>query len=309
METYEPAYPQRSLLVNPIISEKSFTLIGGGATGGKSTIAFQGVEEWITHQTFFGFPCVRIPKFYYLAFDRIIEVVYDHLNLLGINFGEWVELHSYAMADTSSQIILPEMEYGSVLILDGVDMIVKKGRVKEFGDVNDTCRDVKRVIESHGVSVIGLMGATKSIPNGGSDNFNPMDKLLGAGVWQRISETNILIEPVNPKDITDPRRTMLIRPRFGAPSKLSLRFGSDSRLHLVKESPATPEDFYKTIPVGTHKKASLIELASKNGTPTRTTERWVTYLVERRKLTQIEKGVYRKNPPVKVHSFREDERQ
>jgi hypothetical protein len=197
----------------------------------------------------------------------------------------------------------PPVQPGDMVILDGLDMLVSSGRIKEFGDVNNLCRECKMLIDKTGISVIGLIGAVKSGGNGKSEGSNPMDKLLGAGVWQRISETNMLIEPSNPSDISDPRRYLFIRPRFEASKRMALKFGPDSRLHIANEPLKTPEEFLALIKVGVYKKRDLAEIALKNGIKERTLNNWINHLVESKKLIQVCHGVYRKDPPTNIYDF------
>ena len=295
---YENAYPQRPDLIETLVAERSFTLLGGGSTGGKTTLIFQGLEEWIIHSTFLGYKCLRLPRFHYFAFDRPLETVYDKLNKLKINFGERVTLRSHALDDFTEKnpFRFPQVAQGDVVILDGLDMLVNGGNVKEFGPVNSICRDCKKLVDALGISVIGMIGAVKT-NNNGESHGNPMDKLLGSGAWQRISETNLLIEHVNPKDIEDPQRYLYIRPREGKGKVMTLEFHDDSRLHTVSKGLKDQEEFLSCIAVGVYKKKDLLEISAKHQVPGRTAERWISMLCSSKKLDQITFGTYRKNPP------------
>lgn len=297
IQVYENAYPQRPELIETLMAEKSFTLIGGGSTGGKTTLIFQGLEEWIVRSTFLGYKCFRLPHFHYYAFDRVIETVYDKLNDMKINFGEWVTIKSFALDDfTKSSFLFPQVAQGDVVILDGLDMLVNGGKIKEFGDVNSICRDCKKLVDVLGISVVGMIGAVKSHSNGDS-NGSPIDKLLGSGVWQRISETNMLIEHVNARDIEDPQRYLYIRPRLGKGRHMTLEFRDDARLHFVTKGLNDHHEFLTCIPVGVHKKKALLDIANRNNVKNRTADRWIADLCKEKKLEQVTFGTYRKNPP------------
>ena len=292
------SYPMRSPLVETLIAEQSFTLIGGGSAAGKTTLIFQEIGQWLQHQRFLGKVCFRTPLFHYIALDRTLPVVYDHLNLLQIDFGDWVILRSEALEDFGKKsLILNGVNQGDILILDGLDMIAKSGNIKDFGVINDVCRQCKKVIDTMGISVIGLIGATKSSSNGNGEQ-NPMDRLLGSGVWQRISETNMLIEYFKPKDLTCPHRVLHIRPRFGAYQRIFLTFQEDSRLHIIPDPTfqvSSPENFLFSLPNRIFELKDAIEIGDKNGVSRRTIFRYIDYLVDEKKLLlKLRHGVYRK---------------
>jgi hypothetical protein len=291
------SYPQRPWLVQDIIKERSFTLLGGSSAAGKSTLSCQGVHEWLTSQTFLGFPCYRTPKFWYIAFDRLIEAIYDQLGTMGIFYDGYVDIQSHAMLDlTQDSFTLPQMADGDVLILDGLDFLVRGGNINEFRAVAKLCRQCVQIIRTMGISILGIVGANKQ--KVGNDETNPFDSLSGSGVWQRVSDTNMVIRVLDPSDPDCDRRVLFIRPRTGKAIQKHLQF-SNGWL-MPSANPANcknPDGFLDLLPDGRHfQMAEAIKLGQSVKVSEKTVFNYINYLVdEAKKLEKLSKGTYRKN--------------
>lgn len=290
------SYPQRPWLVQDIIKERSFTLLGGSSAAGKSTLSCQGVHEWLTSQTFIGFPCYRIPKFWYIAFDRLIEAIYDQLGTMGIYYDDFVDIQSYAMLDlTQDAFTLPQMASGDVLILDGLDFLVRGGQINEFRAVAKLCRQCIQVIRTMGISILGIVGANKQ--KAGNDETNPFDSLSGSGVWQRVSDTNMVIRVLNPADPECSKRTLFIRPRLGKTLLKHLQFENGWLIPSIDSKEAkTPQGFFNLLPVFRYfKLQEAIKIGSQHQVSERTVYRLIDYLVDDMKtLLKTSPGTYRK---------------
>ncbi len=284
-----PAYPQRKPLVDGIIPEQSFTLI------------FQCIQEWLESETFLGYSCTRTPRFHYIAFDRPLAATFDHLRALGISYIDtqgnvWVTLQSAALEDYSKKDFrMPPTNPGDIVILDGLDMLTQSGSIKDFKAVNDICRQCLNVIETLGVSVIGMIGAIKS--NGKKEEGHPMDRLLGSGVWQRISDTNMLIELANPHEIENPDRILYIRPRLRNPVRLFFTF-KDSRLvkSMDPKNIKGPEGFYYALPDGRiFTSQEAIQIGQMNNISRATVYRLIDYIVDEKKwIVKLSTGKFKK---------------
>lgn len=301
MEDYENAYPQRPFLVQNIMKEGSFTLIGGSSAAGKSTLVYQEVWSWISYQTFLGFPCTRIPRFWYIAFDRLLPTIHDQLSSMGIFYDDWVSVQSMAMVNFNKKgITLPAgMAPGDVLILDGLDFLVKGGQIKEFAPVSDLCQQCAQIIASHQVSFIGVIGANKPRSGGKNDDGgSPFDRLSGSGVWQRISETNMVIEVMDPRNTECNKRILHVRPRLAAPFQRFYQFKDNGWMVEVTD-PATlktPLGFLSMLPDFRHfKLQEAVKIGKDNQLSERTVFRLIDFLVDEKKaLEKISHGTYRK---------------
>ncbi len=292
MNTLVDAYPQRPWLVQDIIKERSFTLIGGSAAAGKSTLACQGIHEWLTSGTFLGFQTYRQPKFWYIAFDRLIESIYDQLESMGIFYDGFVDVQSHAMLDlTNDNFNLPQMPQGGVLVLDGLDFLVRGGQINEFREVAKLCRKCVQLIRSTDVSILGIVGANK-VGKNGSDESNPFDALSGSGVWQRVSD---------PSATDCDKRVLHVRPRLKKAFKKFYQFQDNGWMAEIAD-PATakslknPQGLLYSLPDFRHFK---LEEAIKIGkdqlqVSRETVKNYINHLVEMKSLEWISHGTYRK---------------
>ena len=302
MNPPENAYPQRPWLVETIIKERSFTLLGGSAAAGKSTLACQGIHEWLTAKTFLGFQCHRTPKFWYLAFDRLIESIHDQLESMGIFFDGFVDIQSHAMLDlTNDNFNLPQIPQGGVLVLDGLDFLVRGGQINEFRAVAKLCRKCVQLIRSTDVSIIGIVGANKTSKNG-QDESNPFDALSGSGVWQRVSDTNMVIRVYDPSATDCDKRTLYVRPRLSKAFKKFYQFQDNGWMAEIADPAATaksiknPQGLLYSLPDFRHFK---LEEAIKIGkdllqVSEKTVRTYINILVEGKSLEWISHGTYRK---------------
>lgn len=294
----EESYPERSFLVQDLIKEGSFTLIGGSSAAGKSTLIYQEIWNWLQNNQFFGQPCSRVPRFWYIAFDRLKPTIYDQLAKMGIYFDDAVWIESYAMVDLSKNgLTLPKLGQGDVLIFDGLDFLVKGGQIKEFAAVSELCRQCVQIIESQGVSIIGIIGANKTRSKNG-DEGSPFDRLSGSGVWQRISETNMVIEVFSPGDPICIKRTLHVRPRLSAPFQKFYEFKENGWL-VETANPTTlktPLGFLSILPDFKHFKLhEAIKIGEKNHVSESMVKRHIDFLVdEKALLIKISHGTYRK---------------
>ena len=296
------SYPQRPWLVQDIIKERSFTLIGGSAAAGKSTLACQGLHEWLTSGTFLGFQTYRQPQFWYIAFDRLIESIYDQLESMGIFYDGFVDVQSHAMLDlTNDNFNLPQMPQGGVLVLDGLDFLVRGGQINEFRAVAKLCRKCVQLIRSTEVSIIGIVGANKSSKNG-QDDSNPFDALSGSGVWQRVSDTNMVIRVYDPSSTDCDKRVLHVRPRLKKAFKKFYQFQDNGWMVEIPDPAATakslksPQGLLYSLPDFRHFK---LEEAIKVGkdqlqVSEKTVRTYINILVEKKSLEWISHGTYRK---------------
>ena len=295
MENIEKlTYPQRPYLIQDLIKEQSFTLLAGSSAAGKSTLIFQNTHSWITNRRFLGFHCHRVPRFWYIAFDRLLMTAHDQLALMGIHFGDAMSLQSFAMIDLSRQSFsMPPCAQGDVIIFEGLDFLVKGGDIKSFQAVAELCRQCVQMIEIMGISIIGIVGGNK--PKGRSEeSSNPFDRISGSGVWQRITETNMVIEAVPESN----QRVLHIRPRFSAELKQTFRMEKGLLLPATDSKVAkSPQGFLTLLPNTQHFGISeAVTIGKANQISESTVYRLIDHMVDEVKtLVKIRPGRYRKS--------------
>lgn len=283
------AYPQRPWLVQDIIKERSFTLLAGSSASGKSTLIFQNTDSWIKQKKFLGYQCYRVPqRIWYIAFDRLLNTAHDQLALMDIDFEDHVDLQSFATIDVVKQTFhLPQCSEGDLIIMEGLDFFVKD--IVSFKAVSDLCRECVQAIQSMGISIIGIVGGNKI--KGKDEGTNHFDRISGSGVWQRITETNMVMEAT-----TKTMRTLHIRPRFAAEVTQYYRVDKGRLVESASPDDAkTPQGFLVLLPDGVFTLQQAVMVGIQNAISERTVYRLMNYLVDDQKaLEKVAHGRYRK---------------
>jgi hypothetical protein len=134
---------------------------------------------------------------------------------------------------TFNQIIdFVESSNANLAVLEGfgqyVDPPGHTHQVRNF--LCSSCATVK----AHDVTIIGVVESPKMKPK---DRYeNPRQRVSGAAAWGHHAETIFLVEPADPGNAADPRRTITVCPRnYSGMVKLA-SFDRNGKLVMQKES-------------------------------------------------------------------------
>jgi hypothetical protein len=203
-----------------------------------------------------------------------------------------VDLQAAPTLDALLAIIPPETR---VLFIEAFGLLMPERNSNDYNGVANLLTQTTRTCQARNITIIGTVHATKSRAR--DLIFNPRERILGSVAWGGFCETVIFIEPVEPTNVSNVARRVLILPRNAQNIELDLAF--DDRGRLV---PACVNDARNKLDlslvgfeIGAEiSKKQILQWAGRSGASTRTAEYWLTERVDDGVLEKVARGVYRK---------------
>jgi hypothetical protein len=170
------------------------------------------------------------PKpFVYVLFDRSLNGLKRTAKRMKVDVNE---LNPYrpggdeAMKSLPKQIenlVLQNEKYKHVKVffIEGLDMLVPKGKTGDLTEVAKFLDDLQRLAEKYGLTIIATVGSPKMKAN--EKYQSPRDCIFGSVGWGRKVETILYIEPQAPNNPSSPRQLSILS-RNGKDEKLSFRW-------------------------------------------------------------------------------------
>jgi hypothetical protein len=233
-ETEITTRPKRSYLIDKLFPSREVHLIGGVSGSGKSRWLFDTVLDWEKGIPILGQKSNPIP-WVYVASDRSIESVWDTLETMGINPDEVPTIPAFGAHKKSFGAIIDEISKvkAQLAIIEGfgkfADPPANGWQVAEFLSNCSALTAPSREFPQ-GLTIWGVMESPKLKPFEKYDN--PRQRISGVAAWAHFSETIVLIEHENPKDLRDPHRAIYICPRNLAAIQKKASFDAEGHLRF-----------------------------------------------------------------------------
>lgn len=275
-----PAKKSRRYLIpaNPTVPDQEgwfplgeISLIGGSSGAGKTRWLIQMIFKWRSGEPVFRHP-VCVGDFIYLSRDRSREGMERTLDRMNVDIAEMNFIDSSVAESLNVPKALdnlvrkrremerkdPELRPLRLLVLEGIDFDVPEGKISDNDKVAQYVRRIRKIAKKHEVAVIATLGSPKMTPKNRYES--PRDRLLGAGAWNRLAETVIVIE--QEKGDEDARWVQVI-PRNGKTERFRMVFKDG----LLVESYTRPArvvalDWIRTQQPGFEFQLQHIELAT-----------------------------------------------
>lgn len=287
-----------SHIAEPIMPTKEIHLISGPSNAGKTTLAFQMIEEWLAGLPVLGLyrsfpmPCL------YVACDRSGASTVRTLARIGIK----TKIPILSLVDnpipesTPSQLLAlarKQQPNVRVLFIDAMAVLCP-GKVTDYSIVCKFMASLARLCQKESLTIIG-MGHTAKV-RGDDKVSDPRQRFLGSVAWGGFADCMLHIEPTNPDDPTDPRRQLYVLPKNARSELLDYRFNDEGRLvSLTAESAALILDqWLLKCPVGhVVTTATFVEIGGHAGLHKATVHRWIKEAIASGRIAKSGHGEYK----------------
>lgn len=193
-------------LVEKIFPSKRVHLLAGISSAGKSRFMLPALILWRMGAPFLGLKSNPVP-WCVVCGDRPVADTEDTLKSMGFSPSDVPIIPAFGRNEKSSYGIMSAIkECGAKMAFwEGFDMCVQNpnssGEVKEMlSRVTSYCED--------DLTVLGSVGVAKLKPH--EMYQNPRQLVAGSSLWERATSSNLIVVPVNPKDIEDPNRILYV---------------------------------------------------------------------------------------------------
>jgi RecA-family ATPase len=216
-------------LVDQLLPTKEVHLLAGPSGSGKTRWLFQTILDWQAGISILGkksYPCPWI----YIASDRSRVSVLRTLDGMGIP-SDLIPMVNAWDDNLSLGAILDAIEVSKAgfAIIESFGSFVEQPTGRCVKDLLQRCR---RFMNLANCTILGVMESPKLKPHERYEN--PRMRVSGAAAWAHFSETIFLIEPANPKTVSDPYRLLNVCPRNGPGIVVNLCFDQNGFLHPAK---------------------------------------------------------------------------
>ncbi len=293
-----------SYLVDQIFPTKEIHIIAGASGVGKTTWAFQFLDEWSQGIPVFGYksnPCPMV----YVSCDRSEQSVGITLDRVGVPHPKFVDARGVSRHGEKAfeevlytcRTLEPNVR---LIFIEAFSLLVPQVSFKDsYRTTGQFLSELSQTLSKEDLTIIGTAHSPKQREN--DQIIDPRQMVLGSVAWGGFVETIIAIRRVKPKNPEDMRRQILLLPRNAREE--SFDFDLDVRGRFTKVLPTTTfgtlnERLESAFGFDANITTSeLIEMGRQVGvTAKRTVELWFTQAVDEGRLKRIAQGVYRRVP-------------
>ncbi len=289
-----------SYLVDRIFPTKEIHIIAGASGVGKTTWAFQMLDDWRKSAPVLGynsFPCPWV----YVSCDRSkqsVATTLERVGVMGIPLfdARGVSEHEAEAFDVvlrGARQINPEVRF---IFVEAFSLLVPQVSFKDSYRVTaQFLSKLVKTLEKEDLTIIGTAHSPKQREN--DQITDPRQMVLGTVAWGAFVETIIAIRRMAPKDPENQERQVLLLPRNAREQAFKYNLDDNGRFVIVKVT--SPEDvmsfvvgrlpYDRDIPT-----SELIGLADGAGLPERSAYRWIKQAVVDGILTDLSRGIYRR---------------
>jgi len=182
-----------------------------------------------------------------------------------------------------------------VLFIEALARLLPSGRVNDYRPVADFLCDMTNLCQKGGLTIIGTVHATKARAR--DLIFNPRERVLGSVAWGAFSETVIFIDPVEPTQVTNAERRVLMLPRNAPNTEHEFAFDPQGRLVPAKHKRGSVvlNGCLAEMGVGGEiTRRAILDWAEASGVSPRTAEYWIASCVQGGQLEKVGRGLYRR---------------
>ena len=229
-------------LIDRIVPKRQIHLIGGPSGAGKTTIAFQVLNDFQAGKDVFGYKSSPEPIIY-IASDRDDEETLRTLDRMHIKptfpcvgLSDKPEWMARARRENKPEyvVVLEELRKGwpdyKTIIWDGFSFMVD-GDQNKNSDVSQFLRKIHTFIKQHNMTVIGIVNAPKMRDD--ARLSIPRQRISGAAAWAHIANCIILVEPCAPENPGDTTRNVFVCPRNQRDQLFKMEFTDQGLLTFI----------------------------------------------------------------------------
>lgn len=188
--------------------------IAGPSGGGKTRWLIDLIQKIKAGESMFGRPVMHT-SYLFLSYDRSkrsFERTLQSMNLPLDEITFYRPMKDEAQKDAATFLPLllyrPEYRDVGVVIIEGADMKVPKGKINDLGEVSNYIDTLQRLAERMGLHLIVTLGTGKMKAN--ERYLSLRERIIGSTAWGRKLETIVYIEP-DENDENTRRLTILTR--------------------------------------------------------------------------------------------------
>lgn len=292
------AQPDSHFVVRDLFPSKSIHLIFGPAHSGKTTLMLQIMEEWRNGRDVLGYHSHPAP-FCYVSCTKQQSEIESHMRRIGLDPNTIPNFSLLNVSNSNEDFNIDTVTIKAkslvsdlrVLFLDGLSVICP-GRITDVRDVAAFLRSILTICRRDNITIIAAIGTVKS--REGSSYSHPIERLPGAGVWSEMSNSKILIDPIDPKDVTDNNRYILVMPRSRASWRLYAEFVESGMLAYTDRLCVATMDSWlqQQAPSTQFTTAEIQHAANSMGVSRATVTRWIADQRKLGTLTSIARGLW-----------------
>jgi hypothetical protein len=219
-------------LVESVLKSQMPNVVIGMSGANKTTWILQLLESMHLQRDFFGFKTGPMVKTHYIALDRPAIQLEHKLKMFDLP----TDCFTYASLASQlrdingldmvlERLIPPDTEH---VVIDGIGLVVTRAISQR--DVGIVMSDTLRWCEKNKGTATILHHTAKA--KVGAGYASPREKALGSGAWVQMAGTAVLLETVNPFDVTDPRRSAHVMDNDALGQTLALKVVDPGRLEL-----------------------------------------------------------------------------
>lgn len=288
------AMNKREKLIDGLVSAGTVNILCGASGAGKTTWIFHSMHDWLKGLPVLGHASIQDAsrrKFFYIAADRDEDDVAEMLDRLGMTGMPHAALLEGAATVTDFLRLVPEDT--SIMVIDGVSMLVEGGRISDNDTVGKFLRRCRIWAKAHKCALWFLCHSPKKWK--GEEIINVRENILGSIAWGAFADTVIYAQKDDPKDPDNTSRTFYVEPRHGKMEQHQYKFDEQGRFVEVM----TPREQVAKITllakmtIGTiYTRKELVELGIKNGMAPATVDRSLKALVAAGDVVKVDDGEY-----------------
>ncbi len=200
----EVTLAESKYLIDRILPRNQISLLAAISNGGKSRFAIPTLIMFRNGLPILGLNSHPEP-FCVVSRDRALEEVQNSILSMGFNLEDVPIIPAFGKHNQPRFKIMEAIhKSGAKLVFwEGLDLMVKSPN-NPF-EVDELLSALTAYCQS-GLTIFGSVGVPKLKP--GETYQNPRQLVGGSTVWERCTSSNLIIAPINARDIGDPRRLL-----------------------------------------------------------------------------------------------------
>ncbi len=287
-------------LVDRIFPTNEIHIIAGASGVGKTTWAFQMLDDWRKGLPVLDHASHPVP-FVYVSCDRSRQSVNTTWERVGVEPMPYVDGRGVSRCENGFAAVLeaarrkePNVRF---LFIEAISLLVPGDNINQaYRNTADWLASTSKALEKEDLTILGTAHSPKQRAN--DQILDPRQLILGTVAWAAFAETIIAIQRLSPKSADDQRRTLMVLPRNSREELF--QFGIDDNGRFVPQEVETVETvmdmLVSQIPfdrdIYMEELRELAEKAKIDGEPA--LRRWIKKAEEKRLIYRLDQGVYRR---------------
>jgi hypothetical protein len=232
----------RTYIIDKIFTSKRVHMLAGPSGVNKTSWLLPMIHDWYEGKDVMGFKSNPVP-YLYVSCDRPLDGVGEVLERLGLE--KW-DLHCHSLGSIRRQFKLGSTRklsifdltelfpYVKVFFIEGIASL--KGMSKNPNDYAENMQywsEVGHMCEERDITILGVTHCAKAKP--GEKYDNPRDQIIGSVGLPASTDTLLIMQFDEAKDITNKGRKLYVLPRNVAPFSIRYKVGDKGRLEVMTE--------------------------------------------------------------------------